>query len=342
MAKYLYAQHREWGVQSSFSLNVYANHLEVWNGFHEKRPPKEGLEDYVVAFDTLLDSLKEEGFLQKISLIPVDISHRIVNGSHRIAGCLLHDVPVATIVRHQETCVDSSIDWLVQRGLEEKYGDAMAIQYCRLKNNTCMMYLPEMGEQERRKIRHLLLKFGTPVYTKLLKDDLPHPWPATDDKYAILYEPKNAEAMKTVLQHISSLLPHDVYLSPTGDGALLQAQIFFNANTLHWLTNKRNSHDTAFAAQLKNYKEWLQKQPYPAEWFCVAGDAVLAAYGIKEAPTWEFLFHGTYPYENEILRCQNKDLPPEVVDEFIFNPDNYFWCDGVKFLSINCYERSSS
>ena len=49
-AKTLYARHRDKGVEKVWAQKVYEHHIDVWGGFSEKDPPKNGKKDLVNFF----------------------------------------------------------------------------------------------------------------------------------------------------------------------------------------------------------------------------------------------------------------------------------------------------
>lgn len=60
MAKYIYAKQRDWETSCDFGLKVYHEHLKVLNNCEEEKPCKNNFEDFKVAFDSILTTLKED------------------------------------------------------------------------------------------------------------------------------------------------------------------------------------------------------------------------------------------------------------------------------------------
>ena len=94
MAKYIYAQHREWNVESSWAYDLYSEHLHVMNNYHEDIPKKNCIKDFIIAFDATLDSIKQKGFVGAQSCVAINKGKINCNGNHRIAACLLYDKDV--------------------------------------------------------------------------------------------------------------------------------------------------------------------------------------------------------------------------------------------------------
>ena len=142
-AKTLYARHRDKGVEKVWAQKVYEHHIDVWGGFSEIDPPKNGKKDFYESYHKVLDSIKNEGFLETESYIPIYENNNLLNGSHRVAAAINYNKPVV--------CKNSSIEegqlecharyfkdkrYIVPSGLLEEVSDAMALEYTRLKKNT--------------------------------------------------------------------------------------------------------------------------------------------------------------------------------------------------------------
>ena len=79
MAKYIYAKHFDMDIKKGWPLEVYREHLRVWNNFHEDLPKpnfphfncakkyikKDSFSDFLIHFHSLLDSIKKDGFDEK-------------------------------------------------------------------------------------------------------------------------------------------------------------------------------------------------------------------------------------------------------------------------------------
>src|SRR5210317_1898968 len=83
--KYLYASN----LSSDFYKSMYREHLQRWNNFSEKEPPKHGFEDFDRAFQSIIHNVVDEP-------VPVQEGNHIANGAHRLAAALYHQRPINT------------------------------------------------------------------------------------------------------------------------------------------------------------------------------------------------------------------------------------------------------
>lgn len=173
VAKVLYAKHREKGISSRFATALYAEHLRVWNDLHELEPPKHGIDAYLDSFHRILDSIREEGFDREKSVVPVGRSLSPINGSHRIAACVLHGKDVSCRVM-DEGLETHNYNYLYFRnrethvpgGLAPAWQDAIALEYCRLKAETYAVLVFPSAVGRHREILDVLLAHGHVVYEK--------------------------------------------------------------------------------------------------------------------------------------------------------------------------------
>lgn len=172
-AKYLYAKHREKNVRSRFAERLYAEHLRVWNNLNEIEPPKQGLTAYLETFHRILDSTKADGFDPRRSVIPIGNTLSPVNGSHRIAACLLYGREVSCRVT-SEPLEGHNFNYLyfrtreahVRGGLAPAWQNAIALEYCRLKPETYAVLVFPSAAGRHREILDILLAHGHLVYEK--------------------------------------------------------------------------------------------------------------------------------------------------------------------------------
>jgi len=148
LAKYIYAKFLDQNIDSNFGLDLYAAHLKVWNNYTHG-DGKDGLDVYIDTFKQILASVKENGFDPQQSVVPVMRNSlqfngiKLLNGGHRIAASLLYNKEV--FYRHGEKSEGvtnvgyeyfKNHNRFVVGGLAEKWCDAIAFEYCKLKPNT--------------------------------------------------------------------------------------------------------------------------------------------------------------------------------------------------------------
>jgi len=169
-AKTLYARHREKGVESVIAKSVYEHHLKVWGGFTEKKPAKNGIDDFYDAYHEVLDSMKKGGFDEEKSFVPVSKDGFLLNGAHRTSAAICYNKPIickkSPISAGQLVCSSDyflSKKDIVPSGLDRRYADLMALEYARLKKNVFMASIYEHSFSKLAEISQVFAKHGVSI-----------------------------------------------------------------------------------------------------------------------------------------------------------------------------------
>ena len=90
MAKWIYIYHREKNLNMESARELYMHHIEAFSNGTFIEPgteDKNSIEKYFDEFDRIIDSVKENGFDEAVSLVPVGKDGVLLDGSHRCAAC---------------------------------------------------------------------------------------------------------------------------------------------------------------------------------------------------------------------------------------------------------------
>lgn len=370
MAKYIYAKHREWQTSCQFGRNIYYYHLKVWHRFYEENPIKQTFTDFKLAFDNLLDSIKNGGFNSSYA-IPLGENGVICNGAHRVTSCLLYNKDIA-VDRNPTWWGDSyNFDFFKEQGLATKYLDAMALQYCELKPDSYIMVIFPSAVGYHNEIEQIINTYAKIVYKKNItftdKGGLNFIRTAYDKESWIkdggaynkaracfpkkllhrnparvyLLQSDNLDLIKICKSQIRALfnISHDsVHSNDTHKEAIVLARSLFNRNSIHFLNHKKDVLFPQFEHYFKEYRNWLEANQKNNEWFCIDGSAVMAAYGLRDCSDLDFLhFEKETPITNIVgLDSHNCHLHfhASSLDDILFDPDNYFYYNGIKFCSL--------
>lgn len=410
MAKYIYAKYRELGVQSSWPLELYSQHHKVWGNFIEyggkgQPPQKVGLPQFLDEFHMLLDSVKEDGFDENKSVVPVG-KYGILNGAHRVTACLLYDKPVICSKfnkkqylkfrynkkRHKkksrDRCekedaqyVDLGVDLkkgifdykffqrrekFVPGGLHEKYLDAMALQYCGLKKDSCLMLV--FNSSKLDELSYFIEKFAHIVYKKdflgnkvflnnfaslmngiKIYDDVKNDFESYLPQInklkhlgltVFLLDFDYVEFKNILMRKMHSLsdAQNILYISQSHEESLILAQSFFVKNSLDVLSGVQFKNYDNLNSRINYLKKFIKEKSLDIDLFCVVGDL------FNESPDKceiRFLQHG---YDNlfknyDIFELNLKGKIDFRRDELIVNPKYFFYYRGLKFLTLNVWDN---
>ena len=151
---------------SDFTTNMYKKHLEVWNNFKEpciftgekdwfdaSKPcvKKTSAQDFIISFHKTIQSLKDNGFDNSKSIVPVTKNLFPLNGAHRIAAAIalrMNTMPV------QITSSSHSFDWdanfFKNKGFDKKYADFAMLQFLiHSPQVATLIFWPEAASHEK-------------------------------------------------------------------------------------------------------------------------------------------------------------------------------------------------
>lgn len=370
-AKYLYARLNNKGINSSWHEKVYLEHIKVFNGYIETDgTEKYGAAAFLDSFNETIASINERGFNQSESTLPVNDSGTLIDGAHRVAAALLFDSVVSIRSENIEKIkYDSS--YFLTNGLNEKWADSMALEYCRIKINTFIVILYPAAVGKKVELQNLLNKYGNIVYKKsinfskngsvnLIKNiyhteewlgDNKNNYSGARDKAnycfstdgvlnAFLYESKidNVLVLKNEIRELYGVSNHSVHINDRHEESIWLSKLLFNKNTIDYLNTSPVSENTWVKKLISEYKSILYKNSEDPEEYCIDGGAVLSVHGIRNTRDLDYISSS----RNEIISgfkeisCHNGEERyfSNTLDELIYNPENHFYVCGMKAITL--------
>jgi len=383
MAKYIYAKNRLLGVESDWATQLYDDHIRVFNGHHENDGSgKKTIFDFLKAFDLLLDGIKDNGFDESISLVPIDNQNVIIDGAHRLAACLLYNKPVHC-VRFDTRAESYSFQYFengtrfAPEGLKDTWCDAMAFEYCGLNKNTFVVAVFPSATGKDLEIEEILAQYGHVYYKKsvhlfnhgplnLIKQmykgeswlgewkssyagalgKATHCFANEGPVRVYLFETDRLDEVKTAKEQIRGIFNignHSVHINDSYAETIRLAQLLLNNNSIHFLNYAHPVELPKFHKLITSYFQWLETQGMNKDYFCVDGSGPMAAYGMREPGDLDFLHYGYHDIStgNGSITSHNTEAQHHVttIDDIIFNPENHFYFEGVKFVSLDIIQK---
>lgn len=369
LAKYIYVDHRMRGIKSSFGSDIYLSHLNAFNGFIENEKPKKvGSDDFVAAFDRLIESARRNGFNPPI--IPLASNGGIVDGAHRLAVALFLNANVPIL---RTTIKPQRFDYLFfeRRGLRRPFLDAMAFQYLKLKADVHAVLIWPSAQGREKELTDIFSSYGKIVYRKdvFLNGMGPvqlvrnvyrsETWVGSSkDGYAgarfkagqcfngtgplrvvLLESNKDMVEMKEEIRHLFKMGKHSVHINDTKREAEELCGALLNDNSIQWLNSSILREFRWFSRLFLHYKTWIIENSLAESDFCVDGSGTLAAYGIREVRDLDFLSYSATPPATNFaeIGCHNDEMDyhTQSKDEIIFDPRNHFFVQRQKFSAID-------
>lgn len=362
MAKYIYAKCYDIGVKSYWPTEIYLAHLGVWVDWQDGLSQKYGPESFLTAFNAVLDSVKKDGF--DCDRAPIAYGDGdILDGAHRVTSCLLYGYDVkCRVVSHRRARATSfffrDFKRFCSSGLGTPYLDAMALQYCYLKQNTRIVLWSPLIQGDID-FKGLLDKKGIDIiYAKpvaLTKEALRnlidfHRYGLGDfgnidenikdgvwQGYAMLVVLDKTQEEEFMCYLSDQISPINGLYSKDYNEARSLAKIFFNKNSIGFLNQMGAKRLPGFDEYVEKLKVHCMAQGIDSDELCIVSDITKTPSQWNKAYQLDIAIHGYHKNkanfsQSEFFNVVNKDLTADIaaIDDIIFDPRKHFYYQGIK------------
>ena len=402
------AEWLEKGTVSVFTTNMYNKHLKVWNNFQEpckfrgqkdwfdaSKPcvKKASAQDFTTSFQKTIQSLKETGFDNSKSIVPVTNSLFPLNGAHRIAAAIalgMDKMPV------QLTSSKHAFHWnanfFIKKGFDTVNADFAMLQFLiRSPQVATLLFWPEAASHENMVSAQKMVRDKLPVlYSKQILLNKKGVASLTEHAYgqqnwlsakikmlqttfndgvtkkplmvmfAITKPKPEMDAFKLQLRKHFNLneLKSSVHISDFHAEANIIGEMVLNDNSVMFMNRhkgqncKEVSHEIAVR---KSLKEAVPGVYLHTQDIMVDSGAVMSFFGLRKRTDIDILFQNKIDksflgWKNNILieahafdknklgneRAWGQEhiTPTRSVNDLFTDPQNYGYCHGIKFVSL--------
>ena len=331
---------------------VYEVHIKAFTlGKFEEPGNKEKntLKKYLESFDYILKEIYLNGFDNKRSIIPLSEDGSIANGSHRTAASIFLNKEVQAVNLFSRNQLYNYI-FFKNRNVNEFYLDFAASKFIEKSNNIHVALIWPSAQGKSQEIESIIPNI---IYNKSvsLTPNGAHnlisqvynkeSWLGTREENfkgakgklvecfktfrplrIYFFQSDSIEEVKAIKQSIRDLFKigkHSIHISDTKKEALRISKNLLNNNSIHFLNysmpNKFNNHFKEILS-LKNRAQNLED-------FVIVGNVILSLYGIRESNQFNYIIF------------DKKSPNYKIMSSLIYDPRNYFYYEGLKFISIN-------
>ena len=343
--KYLYASN----LSSDFYKSMYREHLQRWNNFNEKEPPKHGFEDFDRAFQSIIHNVVDEP-------VPVQEGTHIANGAHRLAAALYHQRPINTRPAIEEENYPIIADYkeFYKKDFPDHMMGRTAIEYARLKPNTHVICLFPIAHTRIWEVKEIINQYVNVFYEDFaelnavgqlglmkeiyfvegwaneagIKRKSDQCFMGRPEVTFMLVDAENLETVKEMKAKIRALFNvgnHSVHINDTHEETVRIAKTVFNDNSIHFLNNRKN-------ISFPNYKK-LMGNIKPNDNEVITGSTVLSLYGLRDCKDIDLIYYNNPPADshNQYLKTHYK----LTLDNIVNNPIYHLYYQGFKYVSLD-------
>lgn len=333
---------------------------------------KNNFEDFDNEFKKIIDSMKNDGFNPNHKIPVVEGKYIVNGAHRLAAALSLNkEVYTRDANLPQDGQKDCSWWGLFKNlNLSPSLCDTVAVEYSKLKTNTLVVTLfPTVGQKINETI-NIIKKYGNIFYIKRAELEKNGPlnlmrelyvgepwagnhtnnWVGFRQKEQLCYSQKGstyfllvefdsdekARKAKEDVRKIIGVGNHSIHINDTHEQTVRLSKSVFNDNSITFLNNCIPTHYDNFEKKLEKFKKFIDNNNLDIDEYSITASGVLSAYGLREGNDLDYI------HSNEPLAISDKEIQShnnygvglyeKKYDELIFNPQNYFHTQGVKFL----------
>ena len=350
VVKAIYAifRHRaEDGHVPEFVASMYNRHLEVWNNFKEPctfrgeadwfdatKPciMKSTAKDFQNSFSTIIESIAQNGFDTKQSLVPVTTAGFPLNGAHRVATAIALGLPTMPV---QQVMSTNHYKWghafFASKGYQDIYADFAMLQWTlHVDATSTVLFWPEAAsDQAKMASARIMVKelCGEVLYEKTifvnrkgLGNLCLHAYGEQEWLLAKVHQlqsscdwkeamrpvsvffvlPKSSEALRlckhTLRSHFAlSNFKSSVHIPDHHEEAVLVAEMTLNSNSVLFLNRHDGTSCHEVACELATRMRMSAVNPASyvlPQTIMVDSGAVMSFFGLRKLTDVDLLFQG--------------------------------------------------
>lgn len=327
---------------------------------------------YEKTFDKLIDKIKKNGVNPQISVIPVGKNNTILNGAHRVAIAAYFGMQVP-IVRFEDIETKFNYKYFKKRLLDEGYLDYIATEYIKHKKGVYFACVwPRADQNKSHEINEIFEEKTKLIYSKevllnyngfmnLLIHVYGHQqWCGNiENQYKgiknkvdrcfkenvpitiYLFEGMTLDEvieLKQEIRNVFSIGNDSIHISDNSEESLLMAHMLLNHNSVHALNNADMTKEKDYIKKIQYFDAELRKNNVDTDDVLIDSSGVLGIYGLRRPSDIDYLsFVMIRNINNDNIDEHDRNIKyhSKSKEDIIFNPNNYLYAYGLKFLSLN-------
>jgi hypothetical protein len=328
---------------------------------------KNNVDKFFEEFDKTFEDIRINGFDGSKTLIPLSKNSSIANGSHRVASALYLDKDVECV--HINTANHIyNYKFFYNRNISSGTLDTVATKFVEYVDNLHIAFIWPTAKGYDEKIEEIIPSI---VYRKNVKlnpngahnllsqiyygeewlGSVENNFRGSQGKLVECF--KNFEAVRIIafqaesldevltikdkVRGIFNIGKHSIHITDTKEEAIRVAKIVFNDNSIHFLNNAKPNKYISTHQKIDKFKSFVKANDLDFKDILIDSSLVLSCYGLREARDVDYICDGCFISKKfKGIDCHGKELSyhDNTKQELIYNPDNYFYFNDVKFISF--------
>ena len=357
---------------SELSNNLYRKTIEIITDFSFKEfgnNKKKTYSIFINQFREIEKSIKSKGFDSNESVIPISMDNIILDGSHRLSSCIKNNLKVPTLKYDSKT---PNYNWTFfrDRGMSPKQIEIGVREYINYSDDIYIAFLWPVAKEKIDLLKKIIginnilyskrLKFNTTGALNLIAQiynnqewlgtlesnyngaisKLSSTFDSTGTTYIIFFKSDNiskVNAIKYKFREHVGIGKHSIHINDNKKELISASQLVINENSVHFLNNSNIFKFKDNLKRIDHYKKVLAKNNIDFNDIVIGGSFPLSLYGYIPSSDIDFLsIEINKNLDKEICSHNSyENLYNKPLNELIYNPDNYFYFNGIKLLKLD-------
>ena len=372
ISKLKYIEYYENKYDTNYFINLYKETIKSFSDGTYNEPGnknKNSFDRYIKFFNNMIDDIKKNGFDNKKSLIPISKENVIFDGAHRTAISAYYNKKVSTLVLSNESR-KYDLNYFEKKCLDKKYLDYLCLEYSKMKDNIYVICLWPRGINKVNEIEEILQKEFNIIYKKninftydgfrnfmiqIYKNDnwignINNNYKGIDSKVNNCYSDNITSffvieeddldkilRIKNKIRKIIGIGNHSIHTTDNKEETIDVLNMVLNDNTINFFNKSKIYKFKKTINEINDLKKTLIDNKVSIDKIVFDGSVVLALYGLRENKDIDIIIS-----KNEIDKVKNiidvhnneTKMYNKTVDDILYDPDNYFYFDGLKYISL--------
>ena len=320
---------------------------------------KNSIECFYKEFKKIYCDIKENGFDNSKTLVPLSKNGGILNGAHRVASAIKSNKSVACVILDINS-PNYDYKFFSNRHVPIEMLDAAAVKFIEYSNNTYIACIWPTAQDNDKEIENVIPNivyrknislsdngahnFISQVYTgeawlgdvnnnfKGVRRKLVECFKKEDLVRVVAFQADSLDTVLKVKEDIRRLFnvgKHSIHITDTKEEALNISRLVFNDNSVHFINYAKPNTFLDFHKNLVEVKKFLQLNNIKEDDFAIDGGMVLAAYGLRKASDVDYFASEdtsvSRPMDNFDPHDSELKFYKKQKNELIYDPRNYFF-----------------
>jgi hypothetical protein len=366
-----YLKYRELNLSLAESYYYEVIKIQSFNKFTDPdNENRSNFLEYLNDFEKLIESINKKGFNSSISTIPLADDGSILNGAHRVAIALFLDKKVF-VTKKTTPRADCSVKYLTRYGMPNFLMESAVVDLlsCSDKFRVVVLwpssgalsksaskifknifYTKEIEFSELGKLNFLFEAYNhmdwigtTSNNFRGIRQKIGECFPLNKNNKIILHLIKEGEVgdvhiQKSEFRKQAGLGYSSVHTTDNTQESNALARIVLSKPGLHYI-NFANYSRFNFRQKAQSIRDSLVYYDINSEHVLFTGSIILEAYGLRQSNDLDYFSLNNLPrYFGPSHDSQLKFYPSSKLD-LIYSPDNYFWFEGIKIISLSVLKK---